>query len=54
VARAEVASFAEYDFLVVNDELTAAVDRLRAVVLAERASLRHMQAAAERIVHTFD
>src|SRR6186713_122872 len=49
VAREEVASFAEYDFLVVNDELTAAVDRLRAVVLAERARLKHMQAAAERI-----
>ena len=30
VAREEVAAFAEYDFVVVNDELTAAVDRLRA------------------------
>jgi len=54
VAREEVASFAEYDFLVVNDELTAAVDRLRGVVLAERARLKHMQAAAERIVRTFN
>ena len=32
VARDEVASFAEYDFVVVNDELTAAVDRLRSIV----------------------
>jgi guanylate kinase len=53
VARAEVASFREYDFIVVNDELTAAVDRLRAVILAERARVTRMQAAAERIVATF-
>jgi guanylate kinase len=53
VAKAEVASFNEYDFLVVNDELTAAVDRLRAIVLAERARLRHMTTAAESIVRTF-
>ena len=37
VARDEVAAFAEYDFVVVNDELTAAVDRLRGIVVAERA-----------------
>ena len=29
VARAEVAAFVDYEFVVVNDELTAAVDRLR-------------------------
>ena len=29
VARQEVASFAEYDFIVVNDEIDAAVDRLQ-------------------------
>ena len=40
VARDEVASFAEYDFIVVNDELTAAVDRLRSIVVAERARLQ--------------
>ena len=39
VAREEVAAFAEYDFVVVNDEVTAAVDRLRSIVLAERARL---------------
>jgi guanylate kinase len=53
VARDEVAAFAEYDYLVVNDELTAAVDRLRGVVVAERVRLRSMRREAEKIVGTF-
>ena len=53
VAREEVASFAEYDFIVVNDELTTAVDRLRSIVLAERARLGRMRAQADAIVRTF-
>jgi guanylate kinase len=52
-ARAEVAAFSEYDYVVVNDELDACVERLRAIVLAERASLRCARAAAEKIVQTF-
>jgi guanylate kinase len=53
VARDEVAAFTEYDFVVVNDELTAAVDRLRGIVVAERARLSRMQRPAETIVRTF-
>jgi guanylate kinase len=53
VARDEVASFTEYDFVVVNDELTAAVDRLRSIVVAERARLHRMRTEAEIIVRTF-
>jgi len=53
VARDEVAAFAEYDFVVVNDEVTAAVDRLRGIVVAERARLQRMLGAAEIIVRTF-
>jgi guanylate kinase len=53
VARDEVAAFAEYDFVVVNDEVTAAVDRLRGIVVAERARLHRMQVEAETIVRTF-
>jgi guanylate kinase len=53
VARAEVAAFADYDFVVVNDELTAAVDRLRSIVVAERATLQRMWGAVETIVRTF-
>jgi len=53
VARDEVSSFAEYDFIVVNDELTAAVDRLRSIVIAERNRLSRMRTHAETIVRTF-
>jgi guanylate kinase len=53
VAREEIAAFTEYDFVVVNDEVTAAVDRLRGIVVAERARLQRMQAEAETIVRTF-
>ena len=53
VARDEVAAFTEYDYVVVNDELAAAVDRLRSIVIAERARLRRMRESAESIVRTF-
>jgi guanylate kinase len=53
VAREEVAAFAEYDYVVINDELTAAVDRLRSIVVAERVRLRSMRHVVERVVETF-
>ena len=52
-ARAEVAAFTEYDYVVVNDELDACVERLRAIVLAERSRLACARGTAERIVDTF-
>ena len=52
-ARDEVAAFSEYEYVVINDELEACVDRLRSIVLAERAHLRSMRGAAEEIVKTF-
>jgi guanylate kinase len=52
-ARNEVAAFTEYDYVIVNDELDACVDRLRAIVLAERARLRSVRDAIERIVDSF-
>jgi guanylate kinase len=53
VAAGEVASFSEYDFIVVNDEITAAVDRLRSIVVAERNRVRRMRGEADTIVRTF-
>ncbi len=52
-ARNEVAAFAEYDYVIVNDELEACVERLRAIVVAERTRLRSARPEAERILATF-
>ena len=49
----EVGEFASYEYVVVNDELDAAVERLRAIVLAERARVQVMRDAAENIIATF-
>jgi guanylate kinase len=53
-ARAEVAAFDEYDYVVVNDELDPCVDRLRSIIMAERTRLRSARPLAEEIVKTFE
>jgi guanylate kinase len=53
VARHEVVSYPEYDFVVINDELDATVDQLRSIIVAERARLARMRDEAERIGRTF-
>jgi guanylate kinase len=50
----EVNEFEQYEYVIVNDELDAAVDRLRSIVLAERARVKSMRGAAEQILGTFD
>jgi guanylate kinase len=52
-AREEVAAFSEYDYVVVNDEFDACVERLRGIVTAERARLNVVRHDAEAIVATF-
>lgn len=52
-ARAEVAAFVEYDYVVVNDELDRCVDRLRSIIMAERTRLRSTRGMAEEIVKSF-
>ena len=52
-AREEVAVYGEYDYVVVNDELDRCVDRLRAIVVAERARLRSMRGSIEAVLKTF-
>jgi guanylate kinase len=53
VACREVVEFEQYEYVVINDEVEPAVDRLRAIVLAERARMKSMRPAAERIIETF-
>ncbi len=52
-ARREVTEFAAYEYVVVNDELDGAVDRLGAIVQAERARVKAMRSTAETIIETF-
>jgi len=52
-AREEIGAVGEYDYVVVNDALDACVDRLRAIVLAERARPRVMAPVVAAIVGSF-
>lgn len=52
-ARSEVSAFADYDYVVVNDDVETCVDRLRAIVLAERARLAAMRPAIATILGSF-
>jgi guanylate kinase len=52
-ARREIRAVAEYEYVVVNDELEACVNRLRSIVLAERARPRVMAPTIARIVGSF-
>jgi guanylate kinase len=53
VACREVDEYAQYEYVVINDELEPAVERLAAIVGAERARVKIMRGAVEDIVRTF-
>ena len=53
VANAEVGEYAQYEYVVINDEIEAAVGRLQAIVGAERARVKRMREEAEAIIGTF-
>ena len=52
-AREEIAAVDEYDYVVVNDELEACVERLKAIVLAERSRRSAMAPVIAEISGTF-
>lgn len=52
-ARDEIAAVEEYDYVIVNDELESCVDRLRAIVLAERSRRSEMGAVVADISGSF-
>jgi guanylate kinase len=53
VACREVTDVDSYDYVVINDELEASVERLRSIVLAERARVQVMRSVADGIIRTF-
>ena len=53
VAREEIHALGGYDYIVVNDDIDRAVERLRAIVLAERCRPDAMQMEAAAIVASF-
>jgi guanylate kinase len=53
VAGGEVAECATYEYIVINDDVDAAVDRLRSIVLAERSRIAVMRGAAAEVIRTF-
>jgi guanylate kinase len=53
IARAEVSSYASYDYVVVNDALEPTVVRLQEIIAAERSRTHRMKAVAEAIIRTF-
>ena len=52
-ARQEIASSAEYDFVVVNDDLERASDELRAIAVASRCRRRDNDERLRKILESF-
>lgn len=52
-ARREVEMSGDYDYVVVNDDVDACVERLRHIILAERSSAGSMRDVARAITGTF-
>lgn len=53
-AREEVSAFSEYDYVVVNDEIDGCVERMKAIVIAERARLDRARLMASEVIGTFN
>lgn len=53
VACREVTDVEAYEYVVVNDDVESSVEKLKAIVTAERARVRVMRPAAEAVVRTF-
>src|SRR6185436_17152985 len=53
VASAEVDEYSQYEYVVVNDDIEAAVGRLQSIVGAERARVKRVREDAEVIIGTF-
>jgi guanylate kinase len=52
-ARAEVGCYADYDYVVINDQLEPTVVRLQEIIAAERSRMHRMRPVAEDIIRSF-
>ena len=52
-AAREMAEFGEYDYAIINDDLEAAVDELRSILVARRAERSRRRERLEAILKTF-
>ncbi len=52
-ARAEVGGYADYDYVVINDQLEPTVVRMQEIIAAERSRTHRMKAIAEEIIKSF-
>jgi guanylate kinase len=53
VASAELNEYSRYEYVVINDDIDAAVSRLQSIVGAERARMKRVRQYAEAIIGTF-
>jgi guanylate kinase len=54
VARREVRCVGDYDYIVVNDDVETSLERLKGIVIAERARLDGMRDEAHAIIESFE
>jgi guanylate kinase len=52
-AVGEIEQYANFDYLVINDDLNGAVNELAAIITAERCRLKRRSGTAEQILQTF-
>jgi guanylate kinase len=53
-SRAEVQEYAKFDYVIINDQVTAATLDLQSVIYAERCRRERQTAAVEKILETFE
>jgi guanylate kinase len=53
VACGEVDEYSQYEYVVINDDIDAAIGRLQAIVGAERTRVKRVREDAEAIIGTF-
>lgn len=50
-AKEELALYKEYDYIVINDTLVEAIDKIKTIVLAEKLKSQHFEADIEKVIN---